>query len=208
MTNVVKFPYIASRHVHSRKPRISKNGTPEERAAKAPVAEKRPYLGNPLRSKIVAVSGAATIAGLVNYQSHDLSRIGPIGEPHLQELRSAAEEARYLASEFERAAEQLAPSQRCGENHQSAKAAEDGPALVEFLQKLRTYIVQEFARGKEIDQIFDDLEGSYIIGARARQLNSRRSDLQITLDLCKSYPGAPAFTRSAPGSPQTPGNNG
>src|SRR5713101_7067643 len=137
--NVVKFPYIASRHVHSRKPRISKNGTPEERAAKAPVAEKRPYLGNPLRSKIVAVSGAATIAGLVNYQSHDLSRIGPIGEPHLQELRSAAEEARYLASEFERAAEQIAPSQRCGENHRSAKAAEDGPPL-EFLQKLRTYV--------------------------------------------------------------------
>src|SRR5713226_6902907 len=33
--NVVKFPYNACRRVHSRKPRISKNGTPEERAAKA-----------------------------------------------------------------------------------------------------------------------------------------------------------------------------
>jgi hypothetical protein len=32
--NVVKFPYTACRRVHSRKPRISKNGTPEERAAK------------------------------------------------------------------------------------------------------------------------------------------------------------------------------
>jgi hypothetical protein len=32
---VVKFPYIDGRRVHSRKPRISKNGTPEERAAKA-----------------------------------------------------------------------------------------------------------------------------------------------------------------------------
>ena len=31
---VVKFPYDASRRVHSRKPRISENGTPEERAAK------------------------------------------------------------------------------------------------------------------------------------------------------------------------------
>jgi hypothetical protein len=35
MSTVVKFPYIASLRVHSRKPRISKNGTPEERVAKA-----------------------------------------------------------------------------------------------------------------------------------------------------------------------------
>jgi hypothetical protein len=34
MSNVVKFPYDASRRVHSRKPRRSKNGTPEERAKK------------------------------------------------------------------------------------------------------------------------------------------------------------------------------
>ncbi|KRR22624.1 hypothetical protein CQ14_30930 [Bradyrhizobium lablabi] len=34
-SNVVKFPYSVSRRVHSRKPRRSKNGTPEERAAKA-----------------------------------------------------------------------------------------------------------------------------------------------------------------------------
>jgi hypothetical protein len=35
MSNVIKFPYSACRRVHSRKPRISKNGAPEERAAKA-----------------------------------------------------------------------------------------------------------------------------------------------------------------------------
>jgi hypothetical protein len=35
MSNVVKFPYTACRRVHSRKPRRSFNGTPEERAAKA-----------------------------------------------------------------------------------------------------------------------------------------------------------------------------
>jgi hypothetical protein len=35
MSNVVKFPYDASRRVHSQKPRRSKNGTPEEGAAKA-----------------------------------------------------------------------------------------------------------------------------------------------------------------------------
>ena len=34
-SNVVKFPYTACRRVHSRKPRRSFNGTPEERAAKA-----------------------------------------------------------------------------------------------------------------------------------------------------------------------------
>jgi hypothetical protein len=33
--NVIKFPYSVSRRAHSRKPRRSKNGTPEERAAKA-----------------------------------------------------------------------------------------------------------------------------------------------------------------------------
>jgi hypothetical protein len=34
-SNIVKFPYDVSRRVHSRKPRKSHNGTPEERAAKA-----------------------------------------------------------------------------------------------------------------------------------------------------------------------------
>jgi hypothetical protein len=33
--NVVKFPYSACRSIHSRRPRRSKNGTPEVRAAKA-----------------------------------------------------------------------------------------------------------------------------------------------------------------------------
>lgn len=32
MENIVKFPFGASRRAHSRKPRASKNGTPEERA--------------------------------------------------------------------------------------------------------------------------------------------------------------------------------
>jgi len=49
--NVVKFPYSACRRVHARRGQISKNGTPEERAAKAPTAEKRPQNSNPLRAK-------------------------------------------------------------------------------------------------------------------------------------------------------------
>jgi hypothetical protein len=109
MSNVVKFPFSVSRRAHARKPRKSINGTPEERGAKFVPSKKSESCGhsNPLRAKIVTVSRAATIAGRVNYQSRDLSRIGPLGERHSQELRRAAEEARYLASEFERAAEHL-----------------------------------------------------------------------------------------------------
>jgi hypothetical protein len=33
-SNIFKFPYDVSRRVHSRKPRRSKNGTPEERSTK------------------------------------------------------------------------------------------------------------------------------------------------------------------------------
>jgi hypothetical protein len=36
------------------------------------------------------------------------------------------------------------------------------------MQKLRAFVVQEFARGREIDQIFDDLEGSYRRAEKAR----------------------------------------
>jgi hypothetical protein len=34
-SNIVKFPFVVSRRAHARKSRWSKNGTPEERAAKA-----------------------------------------------------------------------------------------------------------------------------------------------------------------------------
>jgi hypothetical protein len=85
-SNVVKFPYDASRRVHSRKPRRSKNGTPEERAEReaastqatraailafaAPrlVPDPEPPLArahrcNPLRSQFLPISPAVTIAG-------------------------------------------------------------------------------------------------------------------------------------------------
>jgi hypothetical protein len=44
MTNVVRFPYNACRRVHSRKPRISKNGTAEERAARAAAVRADPSM--------------------------------------------------------------------------------------------------------------------------------------------------------------------
>lgn len=83
--NIVKFPYSASRRVQSQKPRRSKNGTPEERAAKAaatqsppasivplsarnqspqaPTIDRRKLRGSPLRDKIPSISFAATIVG-------------------------------------------------------------------------------------------------------------------------------------------------
>ena len=82
--NVIKFPYDACRLVHSKKPRRSKNGTPEERAAKAaalfptsadvvPMANAREQArsevdgrrlrGSPLRDCIGAISFGATVVG-------------------------------------------------------------------------------------------------------------------------------------------------
>jgi hypothetical protein len=82
--NVVKFPYDASRRMHSRKPRRSKNGTPEERAAKAaallptpadivPMADVRAQArsefdgrklrGSPLRDYVGPISFGATVVG-------------------------------------------------------------------------------------------------------------------------------------------------
>jgi len=98
-SNIVKFPFTASRRAFARKPRWSKNGTPEERAAKAAAMKTT-------EATVTKLSGADT--------------------------------------------------------------AQEGPSLVEFLQHLKAYFVQEFARGKEVDQIFDDLEGSYRRADKAR----------------------------------------
>ena len=48
--NLVKFPYTVARRAHARKPRRSKNGTPEERAACAAADE----YGKTLRAEIDA----------------------------------------------------------------------------------------------------------------------------------------------------------
>src|SRR5260370_42373629 len=80
---IFKFPYSASRHVHSQKPRRSKNGTREERMAKAgplkapadvvPMADAREQArsevdgrklhGSPLRDCIGTISFGATVVG-------------------------------------------------------------------------------------------------------------------------------------------------
>jgi hypothetical protein len=83
-SNVVKFPYSASRRVYSKQPRRSKNGTPEERAALAAATETTPadvvslspareharsevdgrkLRGSPLRDYITTISFGATVVG-------------------------------------------------------------------------------------------------------------------------------------------------
>jgi hypothetical protein len=68
--NVVKFPYSASRRVYARRPRISKNGTPEERAAKAGAAEAGPTFGE-LTRKLRAYFEQELARGLTVYQALD-----------------------------------------------------------------------------------------------------------------------------------------
>ena len=114
--NVVKFPYDASRRVHSQKPRRSKNGSPEERAAKAaalfptsadvvPMADAREQArsevdgrklrGSPLRDCIGAISFGATVVGKMHtagLKGEPLAEIQPeIRKEWLETLDRAVE---------------------------------------------------------------------------------------------------------------------
>jgi hypothetical protein len=124
-SNVVKFPHDASRRVHSRKPRRSKNGTPEERAEReaastqatraailafaAPrlVPDPEPPLArahrcNPLRSQFLPISPAVTIAGkMAKHPEHLLEICQGVREMWLQKLRIGAEAARAVARELD-----------------------------------------------------------------------------------------------------------
>ena len=51
--NVIKFPFTASRRAHARRPRWSKNGTPDERAA--PTDSERGQEDDSLRQLVEAV---------------------------------------------------------------------------------------------------------------------------------------------------------
>jgi hypothetical protein len=117
MSTVVKFPYSASRRVHSQKPRRSKNGTPEERAAKAAPLEPpadvvlmsdlregarsevdgRKLRGSPLRDHIAAVSFGATVVGKMHtagLKGQPLAAIpSELREEWLEDLRRAIEAA-------------------------------------------------------------------------------------------------------------------
>jgi hypothetical protein len=133
---VVKFPYTACRRVHSRHPRISKNGTPEERAA---------------------AKAAATSTELITRSR--------ASEPSEARMIEGIERRRR-----DRPRKSIIPKQN------SEDAGPRGPTIVEFIQQLRAYIVQELASGKEIDQIFGDLEESY----RRLEKALRKKPLKVT----------------------------
>jgi hypothetical protein len=105
MATIFKFPYDASRRVHSRKPRRSKNGTPEERAAKAaalfptsadivPMADAREQArseidgrklrGSPLRDHVAVISFGATVVGKMHTAGLKGEPLAAI-EPELRE---------------------------------------------------------------------------------------------------------------------------
>jgi hypothetical protein len=213
MAEIFKFPYSASRRVHSQKPRRSKNGTPEEREAKAaalfptsadvvPLAgareqarsevDGRKLRGSPLRDCIGTISFGATVVGKMHtagLRGEPLAAIqSDIRKEWLETLDRAFEALATVSvgltqamntlkalesetSDFpvnlpvpdlgqpvlnlatEREAEQLAPGQK------SAKGAEGkGPSFIEFLQGFKAYFIQEFERGRDVDQIFAGLE--------------------------------------------------
>jgi hypothetical protein len=127
--NVVKFPYSASRRVHSQKPRRSKNGTPEERAAKAAATQsppasivplssrnqspqeatidRRKLRGSPLREKISSISFAATIVGKMYTADLRGEDLPSDTAGWREDLRTGAATARYVADELDKAAERL-----------------------------------------------------------------------------------------------------
>jgi hypothetical protein len=106
-TNVVKFPYSAARRVHSQKPRRSKNGTPEERAAKiaamqstpaevvdlSPQIDRRKLRSSPLRDQVTAISFGATVVGKMRtaeLKGEPLAAIPPeIRQEWLEDLHRA-----------------------------------------------------------------------------------------------------------------------
>jgi hypothetical protein len=117
MDNVVKFPHSASRRVMSRRPRRAKNGTPEERAAKAAVA---------------------------------------------------AGKSRLIADAIQRGASVVKISGRSGANRRLAEASVADRPFIEFMQRLGAYVVKEFATGKEVDQIFNQLIAEALERGRRR----------------------------------------
>ena len=116
--NVVKFPYSASRRVHSQKPRRSKNGTPEERAAKAAATQSPRASIVPLSvggssaaalcgEKITSISFAATIVGKMCTADLRGQDLPSDTAGWREELRTGAATARYVADELDKARERL-----------------------------------------------------------------------------------------------------
>lgn len=151
---IFKFPFNRARGAWSRMPRRSKNGAPEERAARAVQPghdrEGKPHKGNnPLRAKFNKTSFAVTLAGAVNYArlGFNIARLGESEKAEwIEDLRDGATNARFLADEFDKALVALGGKTK-------------NPTALDFFRSLRLNFVEAFASGKDIDQIFDELEG-------------------------------------------------
>jgi hypothetical protein len=125
MAEIFKFPYDACRRAHSRKPRRSKNGTPEERAAKAGAAQgapaavidlarnetidRRKLRGNPLRESFALISPAVTIIGKIYTAKlrQDDWWDTAMTEDWLQTLEAGATAARHVADELDKEAQSV-----------------------------------------------------------------------------------------------------
>src|SRR5260370_14654494 len=58
-TNVIKFPFSISRRAHARKPRTSKNGMPDERAAQTDRGQEDDSLRQLVKAEIEKLAGEA-----------------------------------------------------------------------------------------------------------------------------------------------------
>lgn len=112
VAEVKTLPYSVTRRIHSRKPRRSKNGTPEERAqdkerTSAPQPERidrRKLRVSPLRERVPRISFAVTIVGKIHTATLRGDTLPDDMAGWLEELRAGAESARYVAEELEKAA--------------------------------------------------------------------------------------------------------
>jgi hypothetical protein len=73
------------------------------------------------------------------------------GTPEERAAKLAAAKARVANASV------VENSGRSGPNQRLAKASVADPPFIEFLRQLGGYIVKEFATGKEVDQIFEEL---------------------------------------------------
>ena len=62
------------------------------------------------------------------------------------------------------------PGRNADKRREAKPGAAEGTTIPEFMQTLRSYLAEEFARGRNLDQIFDGLEESY---SRLQELKER-----------------------------------
>ena len=128
---VIKLPYAVTRRAQARKSRCSKNGTPEERAAKAaelrsepgnlvvlpdvqPAIDGRKLRGNPMRDYIPAISFGSTVCGKLYTLDLKGGRLADVPQDlrwaWLCDVQTAREAMKKLSEGLAQAAETLCKS--------------------------------------------------------------------------------------------------